>query len=137
VIQRLFHSGVWMQVTAGSLTGGFGRSARYWGEKMLDEGCIHLLATDAHDVNRRPPNLSQGREFAAKRVGDTEAQHLVLTRPGGVLRNELPSNLPPPASSSSVGVGLDAIAQEDADDVDGKGNLADRGFAGRLRRIFR
>jgi protein-tyrosine phosphatase len=123
VIQRLFHSGVWMQVTAGSLTGGFGRSARYWGEKMLDEGCIHLLATDAHDVNRRPPNLSQGREFAAKRVGDPEAQHLVLTRPGGVLRNDLPSNLPPPASSSSVNV----IAQE----------LADRGLVGKLRRIFR
>ena len=42
-----------------------------------------LLATDAHDVNRRPPNLSRGRELAAKRVGDIEAQHLVVTRPGG------------------------------------------------------
>ena len=44
---------------------------------MLDEGCVHILATDAHDVNRRPPNLSQGRELAAKRVGNTEAEHLV------------------------------------------------------------
>ena len=97
VIQRLVHAGIWMQVTAGSLTGAFGRNARYWAERMLDEGCVHILATDAHDVNRRPPNLSQGRELAAKRVGDTEAQHLVVTRPEGVLRNDLPSNLPRPA----------------------------------------
>ena len=62
---------------------------------MLDEGCVHILATDAHDVDRRPPNLSQGRELASKRVGNNEAEHLVVTRPRGVLRNELPSNLPP------------------------------------------
>src|SRR5262245_39987674 len=92
VVQRLVRAGVWMQITAGSLTGAFGRNARYWAERMLDEGCVHLLATDAHDVNRRPPNLSQGRELAAKRVGDTEAQHLVVTRPRGVLFNDVPSN---------------------------------------------
>ena len=63
---------------------------------MLDEGCVHILATDAHDVNRRPPNLSQGRELAAKRVGNTEAEHLVVTRPRGVLLNDLPSSLPAP-----------------------------------------
>ena len=131
VVQRLVHAGVWMQVTAGSITGAFGRNARYWAERMLDEGCVHILATDAHDVNRRPPNLSQGRELAAKRVGDNEAQHLVETRPGGVLRNDLPSNLPRPASSSGVDAEIDAI------DADGKGSSAGRGLAGRLRRIFR
>jgi protein-tyrosine phosphatase len=135
VVQRLVHAGVWMQVTAGSLTGAFGRNARYWGERMLEEGCIHIVATDAHDVNRRPPNLSQGRELAARRVGETEAQHLVVTRPGGVLCNDLPSNLPPPASSSGVDAEIDA--PKDADDVEGKGSFAGRGLAGRLRRIFR
>jgi protein-tyrosine phosphatase len=73
---------------------------------MLDEGLVHILATDAHDVKRRPPNLSAGLEFAAKRVGDTEAEHLVVTRPRGVLMNEHPSNLPDPkspVSSSEMG----------------------------------
>ena len=60
---------------------------------MLDEGLTHIIATDAHDVNGRPPNLSQGREFASKRVGDAEAEHLVLTRPRGMLLNELPTSL--------------------------------------------
>jgi protein-tyrosine phosphatase len=137
VIQRLVHSGIWMQVTAGSLSGAFGRNARYWGERMLDEGCIHILATDAHDVNRRPPNLSQGRELAAKRVGDTEAQHLVVTRPEGVLRNDLPSNLPRPTHSSGLNAENDALAPRAANDVDEKGGFVGRGLAGRVRRIFR
>jgi protein-tyrosine phosphatase len=92
-IRRLAQSGVWMQITAGSLAGAFGRNARYWAERMLDEGLVHVLATDAHDVNRRPPNLSQGRELASKRIGSAEAEHMVVTRPLGILENDLPSNL--------------------------------------------
>jgi protein-tyrosine phosphatase len=99
VIERLVGRGVWMQLTAGSLAGAFGQNARYWAERMLDEGCAHILATDAHDVSRRPPNLSQGRELAAELIGSTEAEHLVVTRPRGVLLNDEPSNLPQPESA--------------------------------------
>lgn len=96
LIRRLFDAGVWMQITAGSLTGAFGGSPRYWAEKMLDEGLVHLLATDAHDVKRRPPNLAEGYEAAAARVGRDEALHLVYTRPLVVVRNEAPTAAPPP-----------------------------------------
>jgi protein-tyrosine phosphatase len=95
-VQRLVQAGVWMQITAGSLTGSFGRTAQYWAERMLDEGAVHILATDAHDVQRRPPLLGKGRELAAKRVGEAEAEHLVQTRPLGILQNVLPSSLPLP-----------------------------------------
>lgn len=100
VIQRLAHAGSWMQITAGSLTGAFGRSARYWAERMLDEGVVHILASDAHDTRRRPPNMSEGYEFAVKRVGSVEAGHLVLTRPEGILANVQPSNLPMPEAAA-------------------------------------
>ena len=63
---------------------------------MLEEGIVHLLATDAHGVDRRPPNLGHGRVLAAKRVGDAEAEHLVVTRPKGALMNLDPSSLPDP-----------------------------------------
>lgn len=99
-VKRLSDSGVWMQITAGSLVGAFGKSARYWAERMLDEGRVHILATDAHDTKRRPPNLSVGCNLAAKRVGDGEAEHLVVTRPRGVLGNVAPSSLPTPAMAS-------------------------------------
>jgi protein-tyrosine phosphatase len=144
-IQRLVSGGVWMQITAGSLAGAFGRNARYWGERMLDEGSVHILATDAHDVDRRPPNLSQGRELATKRMGDAEAQNLVVTRPEGVLRNELPTNLPGPnlAVAASGMVYSESSDLRDARDVAGTGHsgtdrsAANRSFAGRLRRFFK
>ena len=100
-IQRLIRGGVWMQVTAASLTGAFGRSAQYWANHMLDEGCVHILATDAHDTRRRPPHLSAGRDLAARRVGAREAEHLVLTRPLGILKNVMPADLPMPGPVAS------------------------------------
>jgi protein-tyrosine phosphatase len=101
VIKKLKTMGVWMQVTAGSLLGAFGRNALYWGERMLGEGLVHILATDAHDTSRRPPNLGLGRDAAAMRVGNAEAWHLVMTRPEGVLRNVSPAELPQPLSGQS------------------------------------
>jgi protein-tyrosine phosphatase len=125
-IQRLAQAGVWMQVTAGSLAGVFGRNAQYWSERMLDEGCVHIIASDAHDVERRPPNLSLGLELAAKKVGEDEAFHLVVTRPKGVLRNALPSDLPIPGG----------IQRGYGTDVSSRGEGRDNFFAS-VRRLFR
>jgi protein-tyrosine phosphatase len=144
VVPRLVHAGAWMQITAGSLAGAFGRNVRYWAERMLDEGYVHILATDAHDVKRRPPNLSRGRELAARRVGDAEAQHLVVTRPRGVLLDDLPSNLPRPESAfaSSGMVYPEADALTDVGDMrHEERSRTDRGaayrnFVGRLVRLF-
>ena len=88
--------GAWIQITAGALTGRFGRVARYWGERMLDDGIVHLLATDAHDPQRRPPILSEGREAAAAWVGAEEAGRLVEQRPRAVLDDRPPAEMQPP-----------------------------------------
>lgn len=94
LFSNLVGQGAWMQVTAGSLTGRFGEDARYWGERLLDEGRVHLLATDSHGVKRRPPLLAEGRQAAEKWVGAEEAWHLVHTRPAGILANRAPSAMP-------------------------------------------
>ena len=84
---QLVRGGAWMQVTAGSLTGRYGRRPRYWAERMLDEGLVHILATDAHHCERRVPLLAEAREAAATRLGADEAMHLVQTRPECILYN--------------------------------------------------
>ncbi|WP_290885956.1 CpsB/CapC family capsule biosynthesis tyrosine phosphatase [Arenimonas sp.] len=95
VFADLVKQGAWMQLTAGSLTGRFGRRPKYWAERMLDEGLVHIIATDSHHIDKRPPLLAEGREAAAARVGAEEARHLVLTRPQGILDDLAPSQLPP------------------------------------------
>jgi len=110
VFVSLVEQGALMQVTSGSLTGRFGPSARYWAERMLDEGLVHILATDAHGTRRRAPLLAEGCAAAEKWVGAEEAFHLVQTRPAGILDNAPPSMLsalpgaPKKAKSKKIGL---------------------------------
>lgn len=140
VVRRLASNGAWLQLTAGSLTGAFGRHAIYWGERMLDERIAHILATDAHDIVRRSPILGRGREAAGKIVGEAEARHLVFTRPSGVVGDQPPSSLPIPEGSIKSGGrshaaigGQQAAGQTRAGDSGGHG---DRTLSQRLRQLF-
>jgi protein-tyrosine phosphatase len=142
IIKRLAQAGVWMQITAGSLSGTFGRNALYWSQRMLDEGFVHLVASDAHDAERRRPDLAVGRELVVKRVGAEEAQHMVLTRPAGILANQTPSSLPGPLGGADAEI---RSRPEDSDLPQSGGTLrvgddatgGRRGLSGRLRQLFR
>lgn len=94
IFGRLSHNGAWMQLTAGSLTGRFGKRPKYWADRMLDEGLVDILATDSHHIDKRPPLLAEGRDAAAQRVGQAEAEHMVTTRPRGIVNNDTPQSLP-------------------------------------------
>jgi len=98
--------GAWIQLTAGAVTGDFGRRARYWSERMLDDGIVHILATDSHDPAHRPPILSAGRDAAAHWVGPEEAKRMVDERPRAVLADQ-PANsiVPPPAGRAGAPIG--------------------------------
>ncbi len=96
VFCRLVERGAWMQITAGSLLGDFGRTARYWAERMLDEGWVHVLASDGHGVDHRPVAMAEAREAAARRLGEQEAWRLVRGRPAQVLADVSPETVTPP-----------------------------------------
>lgn len=87
MIESIVRSGVWLQVTAGSLCGDFGQAARYWAQRLLSEGLVHILATDAHNLDSRAPYLSRARELAEAEVGTSEADNLVFRRPQQVLED--------------------------------------------------
>lgn len=89
-------AGAWIQLTAGSLTGRFGRTPRYWSEKMLADGIVHVLATDAHNLKSRPPLLAEAEQAAVKFVGKEEAERLVLDRPRAVWENADPGTIARP-----------------------------------------
>lgn len=143
IVERLVRAGVWMQITAASLLGKFGRHASYWCERMLDDGYVHLIASDAHDVERRPPDLAAGRDFAVRRVGTQEAEHLVLTRPVGILRDQPPSGLPGPLGVANAKTVSSEQAADRVNRPKHTGVLhrarddSLRGWSGRLRHLFR
>ncbi|MGE3644002.1 MAG: tyrosine-protein phosphatase [Beijerinckiaceae bacterium] len=145
-IIRLYRSGVWMQITAGSLLGMFGREAKYWGERMLDDGMVHILASDCHNVKRRPPNLAQGYEAAEKLVGAEEASQLVMGRPLAILKNIAPNKIPTPDEclQRAKEVSHDGKEHEKADrsvapssTYQESGFIDRSGFSDRMRQFFR
>ena len=97
LIVRLVRLGGLIQLTAGSITGGFGKRPQYWSERMLDEGLVDIIATDAHSPTGRPPILSTARDTVARRLSESEAMEMVHNRPARVLRGE-----PMPARSKQI-----------------------------------
>ncbi|MEX3011466.1 tyrosine-protein phosphatase [Hoeflea sp. TYP-13] len=88
IIERLNDIGCLIQITAGSVTGAFGKAAKFYAEQMLDEGRVDILATDAHNTTTRPPLLSAARDCVAQRLGEKEAVAMVMDRPAAILLNK-------------------------------------------------
>lgn len=78
-------AGCQLQLTAGSLLGEFGRKAQSTAQKLLDAGWVHVVASDAHSLNRRPPRMKAAREWLVKHYGEVVSMQLTLTGPGRLL----------------------------------------------------
>ncbi|MBF0368305.1 MAG: capsular biosynthesis protein [Magnetococcales bacterium] len=76
------------QVTAGSLSGGFGSSVARTADALLERGWVHLLASDGHGFNQRQPVLSDGVRAAAQVVGFERAKKMALDTPRAILNGE-------------------------------------------------
>jgi protein-tyrosine phosphatase len=98
IMSSLVRSGVWLQITAGSILGKFGRAARRWSMRLLEDGLVHVIASDAHDVVARPPRMREALDQVEAWLGRSEAVHMVVTRPAGILRNIGPRDLPAPVA---------------------------------------
>ena len=77
--------GCLLQVTAGAVAGNFGEFARARAVDLLARGWVTVLASDAHNLDVRPPELEPGRAAAAKIVGDEESWNMVRDRPAEII----------------------------------------------------
>jgi protein-tyrosine phosphatase len=57
LLGRLVRAGMLASITAGSLSGRFGRPARRAAERFIADGLVHNVSSDAHDTRSRPPGL--------------------------------------------------------------------------------
>ncbi len=81
-------AGSLVQVTASSLTGRWGRVAERTAKWLLKHDAVHVLATDAHDTNCRPPVLSEARRVAARWLGEEVAAALVSDNPRAIVAGQ-------------------------------------------------
>lgn len=86
-LKAFIDQGCLLQVTAGALAGRFGERAQEIAEELLRENVVTVLASDAHNVQHRPPLLSEGFERAARLVGEARAEALVRGSPWEIARH--------------------------------------------------
>ncbi len=86
VLKPLVQSGCLMQVTAGSLMGTFGPACQQLAERMLQDGLVHFVATDAHGPNSRRPLLARAFFRVAEIVGAEVAEQLCCHNPARVVQ---------------------------------------------------
>ena len=81
----LLSEGMYLQLTASSLTGEFGEEVRACASYLLKRRVVDLIATDAHSVRWRPPLIEDAVEAARRIVGEDAAERLVSGNPARVL----------------------------------------------------
>jgi len=69
LLGRFREAGALFQVTAMSLTGGFGAETKNFTLAMLTDGFADFIASDAHSARWRPPVLSKARRVAEGILG--------------------------------------------------------------------
>lgn len=92
MLRSLVRAGALTSITAASLVGGFGRTAKRFTSWMVREELVHNVSSDAHNLSSRPPEIAWELEQAGlSRLSDW----LTLEVPGAILAGEDVPRRPP------------------------------------------
>jgi protein-tyrosine phosphatase len=96
-LQEWLMRGVSLQVTAASLTGQWGRHVKRAAWRLVTQGWVSLVATDAHDEVSLPPRMTKAFEAVRHRLGEEAACLLCAENPARVVRGQRLGCLPAPS----------------------------------------
>lgn len=77
--------GCLLQITGASVIGDFGVPAQECALRLLDRNWVSVVASDAHNLAHRPPNLNVARQALAAIGGDTYARELTERMPARIV----------------------------------------------------
>ncbi len=104
-LYAIVEMGGMVQITAMSVTGGFGEDARRFCNFLLKHGLVHVIATDAHSIDSRPPLLSEAVNAASFQIPRERVMPLVTSIPAAIVEGR-PVQLPPPVGEPDKKPGL-------------------------------
>lgn len=80
--------GCGIQVNKGSLLGRFGRAAYYTGIRLLEEGMVSCIASDAHHSEWRTTFMDEVRMMISREYGESYADFLTRLNPERILEGK-------------------------------------------------
>ena len=85
---ELIEMGALGQADTGSFTGQFGKKVQQTAEIMLENGLLHILASDCHNTRNRLPGMSSAVTAVAELVGEEFAVAMSNGNPAAVVKGE-------------------------------------------------
>jgi protein-tyrosine phosphatase len=104
LLAALIGHGLRVQITASSLTGAFGPQARAAAETFLQRRLVHFVATDAHNMEKRPPRVREALKVLREVAGDAAAEALTRGNPLAVIESRALPYEPEPEELPSPGL---------------------------------
>jgi protein-tyrosine phosphatase len=87
-LQSWVENGALVQITAGSLLGVFGRTAKSVATDLMNRNLVHFIASDAHDTRHRTPVLRDAYRYVEDSWNPSVAKLLFTTAPQAVIAGE-------------------------------------------------
>lgn len=84
-LDKLLYAGSLTQITAGSITGRFGRAAFKAAKKMLLAGSVDLVGSDAHSAFDRIPSLLPAIKKMEKIIGRSDTHYIQYNLPEQII----------------------------------------------------
>ena len=81
ILGPLIRAGCLFQLTASSLLGDLGERHQDCARLLLQQRLFTVMATDSHNLLRRPPKLAEARAEVARLIDESYAELLVHTNP--------------------------------------------------------
>lgn len=87
-IEPFIEMGCFLQLTSSAVAGRFGQSACKRAIELLETDAFMVLATDAHNIKTRCPDLREGFAAAAEIIGANAARKLVVDNPKAIVQTQ-------------------------------------------------
>lgn len=88
LVEKWFAGGYAIQVNKGSLLGRLGSRAEMAGRWLLEQGLVHVVASDAHSPLKRTPHMQEVRQLIQESVGPEYARILLERNPTRILQDK-------------------------------------------------
>jgi protein-tyrosine phosphatase len=87
-IRAFIDMGAYVQINTNSITGDAGRVYKKITKKLLNDNCVHFVATDSHNITTRLPSMQKSFEYIKKKYGENFTIKLFIENPSKIILNE-------------------------------------------------
>ncbi len=86
--EELVKMGAYLQINAGSIMGQFGLGTKQLTQRLLRQRLVHFVASDAHDEEKRGPQLKKCSEYISRKFGEIYAREVLYDNPMCVINDQ-------------------------------------------------